>query len=149
MKNPADTLGRMLNLTRPGGAVVIEDNDCTGYVTYPESPAFDRYIELYITAVCKRGGDPAIGMRLPLLLKEVGFERVQMNVVQPMATEGEAKLINPITMMNISHTVIEDNLASSDEVHDLIRQLHEFADNPETIAGVPRIVQAWGYCPHV
>src|SRR5881628_1672824 len=72
--------------------------DFSGYFTYPKSEAFARYHELYCATVSRRGGDPNIGPRLPLLSKQCGFEDVGVCVVQPIGTEGEAKLINPITM---------------------------------------------------
>ena len=61
-----------------------------------------------------------------------------------MGTQGEVKLLNPITMQNIADTVIEDELASRDEIDALTAELYRFAENPRTVAGVPRIVQAWG-----
>jgi tRNA A58 N-methylase Trm61 len=52
-----------------------------------------------------------------------------------------------ITIENIADVVLEEKLASREEVDYLVRQLYEIADAPCTIAGLPRIVQAWGYRP--
>ena len=91
-----------------------------------------------------RGGDPDIGPRLPLLLKGRGFTDIGVNVVQPVACEGEVKLINALTMENIADAVLEDKLASREEIDSIVRDLYDYAANPATIAGTPRIIQSWG-----
>jgi hypothetical protein len=47
-------------------------------------------------------------------------------------------------MENIAGAVLQDGLASREEVDALVRALHEFAEDPRTVAGMPRVVQAWG-----
>jgi SAM-dependent methyltransferase len=149
LDNPPGAVEAFHRYLRPGGLVVVEDIDFSGCFTYPESKAFQRYHELYCRAVKNRGGDPNIGPRLPLLLSDGGFENVELNVVQPMGTQGEVKLINPITMENITEAVLQEGLASRQEIDLVIRELYEFAHNPRTLAGLPRIVQVWGRRPLV
>jgi hypothetical protein len=112
--------------------------------TYPESPAFKRYPQLYCATVAKRGGDPNIGGPLPILVKQAGFVDIGVSVAQPLALEGETKLLNAITMQNIAGAILTDGLASEQEIEDVVRELYEFAANPDTVAGVPRVVQVWG-----
>jgi hypothetical protein len=33
------------------------------------------------------------------------------------------------------------------EIDTLVQELTRFAENPRTMAGVPRVIQAWGYRP--
>jgi hypothetical protein len=94
--------------------------------------------------VTKRGGDPNIGPRLPGLLLQSGFQDVGVSVVQPVAMQGEAKLLNPLTMENIADTVLADRLATREEIDGIVRELYEFAADTSTLAGMPRVVQAWG-----
>ena len=70
-----------------------------------------------------------------------------MTVVQPIGTHGEVKLLIPITLENIADTVLQDGLASQQEIDALIEELYRFAENPRTVAGVPRVIQAWGHRP--
>ena len=48
-------------------------------------------------------------------------------------------------MEAIADAVLHDGLATRDEVNELVRELDEFAASPTTVAGMPRVVQAWGY----
>jgi ubiquinone/menaquinone biosynthesis C-methylase UbiE len=145
LSNPKDALTKMHQLLKLGGLVVVEDIDFTGYFCYPDFPAFRRYVELYTEAVRRKGGDANIGAKLPLLLVDTGFSQVEMNVVQPIGLSGEVKLVDPITMENIAESVIALELASQDEVKRIIDEMYEFADNPRTVTGLPRVVQTWGY----
>jgi SAM-dependent methyltransferase len=147
LSDPAGALSTLSRVLRPRGLMVLEDIDFSGCFTHPESGAFRRYHELYCAAARRRGGDPDIGPRLPGLLKQCGFEDIQMNVVQPIGMSGEVKLLNPLTMENIAGSVLEDRLASREEIDGIVRDLYAFAADPDTVAGTPRIVQAWGRLP--
>ena len=103
--------------------------------------------ERYCATVRRRGGDPDIGPRLPGLLKKGGFERVGVAIVQQMAMEGETKIVSPLTMENIPGPVIADGLAPQAEIDGVFRELYDFTANPDTLAGTPRVVQAWGDRP--
>ncbi|HUB65092.1 MAG TPA: methyltransferase domain-containing protein [Methylocella sp.] len=147
LQDPSLAVAAFYRYLRPGGLVIVEDIDFSGYFTYPASEAFQRYKELYCTLVRRRGGDPDIGPRLPFLLTDGGFERVDMTLVQPIGTSGEVKLLNPITLENIADAILQDGLASRQEIDGMVEDLTRFADNPRTVAGVPRIIQAWGRRP--
>ena len=54
------------------------------------------------------------------------------------------RLINAITMENIADAVLADRLATPEEIDGIVREMYEFAADPGTIAGTPRVVQAWG-----
>jgi hypothetical protein len=95
--------------------------------------------------VKRRGGDANIGPRLPRLLSGHGFEKVQVSVVQPVGTEGEMKLLTPLTMEYIADAVLAEGLASRAEIDQIVAELYEFARAPGTVVAGPRVVEAWGY----
>lgn len=147
LSDPAGVVRTLYQHVRPGGRMAVEDIDFSGHFTYPESKAFQRYHDLYCATVGKRGGDPNIGPRLPLLLKQGGFTEIGVSVAQPAGMEGEAKLMNPLTMENIAGAVLTDGLASRDEIDAIVGELYAFAADPNTVASMPRVVQAWGRRP--
>jgi SAM-dependent methyltransferase len=149
LADPAGAIVALGRALRPGGLLIVEDIDFKGSFAWPATAAFRRYRELYCAVVRTRGGDPDIGPRLPILLADGGFEQVDMHVVQPMATQGEVKLINPITLENIADAILHDGLASRQELDALIHELYAFAANPRTVAGLARVIQTWGRRPAV
>jgi SAM-dependent methyltransferase len=149
LADPTAAIAMFSRALRPGGLLIIEDVDFKGSFAWPETAAFRRYCELYYAVVRPRGGDPDIGPRLPILLADGGFAQVDMHVVQPMAMQGEAKLINPITLENIADVVVQDGLATRQEIDALIRELYAFSADSRTVAGLARVIQAWGRRPAV
>jgi SAM-dependent methyltransferase len=147
LADPAGTLARMWQALLPGGVLAVEDIDFTGSFCYPDNAAYERYCSLYTESVQRRGADPNIGPRLPLLLAEAGCERVEMNVVQPAGMEGDAKLVTPVTMENIADAVIAEGLANESEIREIVEELYDFARDPRTVMSLPRVVQAWGHKP--
>jgi hypothetical protein len=142
--DPQGVLGGMVRAAREGGTVVAEDIEFSGHVCHPACRAVARYVELYREVVRIRGGDPDIGPRLPSLFLAAGLEAVQVRVVQPVALEGEAKEIAPLTLAAIADAVVAAGLASDDEVADLVSELVEFAADPRTLLSLPRVFQVWG-----
>ncbi|HJZ81452.1 MAG TPA: methyltransferase domain-containing protein [Pyrinomonadaceae bacterium] len=141
LSDPASVVQSIHELLKPGGPVIIEDIDFSGHFVYPESPAFNRYHELYCAVVQRRGGNPNIGPQLPLLLKQNGFDEIKVSVVQPMALEGEVKVITPLTLENIADALVQENLSTPEEISQLVQELYDYVANPETLAGLPRVFQ--------
>jgi SAM-dependent methyltransferase len=144
LADPAAVLAGFNRALRPGGLLIVEDVDFKGNFAWPETAAFRRYCELYYAVVRPRGGDPDIGPRLPSLLADAGFGQIDIHVVQPMATQGDAKLINPITLENIADAILQDGLATRQEIDTLVDELYAFAANLRTVAGLARVIQVWG-----
>jgi len=147
LRDPAGVVGAVKRMLKPGGLVIFEDIDFSGHFVYPKSAAFNRYHDLYCTVVRRRGGNPNIGPQLPLLLRQKGFADIKVMIVQPMELTGEVKLITPLTLENIADAVIKEELATREEIAALVQELYDYAANPETLAGLPRVVQAWARAP--
>lgn len=142
--DPAGAVSAMVAALRPGGVLVVEDVDFTGSFSHPDSAAYRRYVELYRATVARRGGNADIGPALPALLQTAGLDGVGFNVVQPAGHDGDAKLISPLTLARMSHSIVEEGVASAEEVEQVLAELYAFHEDPATVMSMPRIVQAWG-----
>lgn len=144
LNEPEKCLEGMLKACRPGGAVVIEDIDFTGSFCHPPTEAYERYTDLYQRVVYRRGGDPNIGPKLPGMLRRIGADEIRVNVVQPTHIEGDGKLIAAITLDRIADSLVAEELATAEEVDEIVTGLNKAAADPETIMSLPRIFQVWG-----
>jgi SAM-dependent methyltransferase len=144
LTDPARAVACARSRLAPGGVIIVEDIDFTGHFCHPPSDAFWRYVDWYSQAVQARGADPNIGPRLPELLLDAGLVDVGVNVVQPAGTSGEVKLIGPITLEAIADAVLEERIATHDQLTSAVDELYEFATTDGTFMSLPRIVQAWG-----
>ena len=143
LPDPHAAVALFHRLLRPDGLIALEDIDFSGYLVYPESEAHRRYVDLYCGAVRHNGADPDIGPKLPSLLKKHQFTDVGVSVSQPTGLHGDVKLITAMTMENIADAVVGAGLASPEEVASLVQQLYADAADPDTLAGMPRVVQVW------
>jgi SAM-dependent methyltransferase len=144
LRDPGEVVSAFHRHLRPRGMLIVEDIDFSGHFSFPDSAAFRRYHDLYCAVVARRGGDANIGPRLPGLLQSSGFGSIEVGVVQPMGLDGEAKLMSALTLERIADAVLEDALASREEVDELIEALYALAADPATLAGVPRVFQVSG-----
>jgi ubiquinone/menaquinone biosynthesis C-methylase UbiE len=147
LPEPGVALRHMKAMLKPRGLIIVEDIDFRGSFCHPMNAAYQSYLDLYTTAVQRRGGDPNIGPRLPELLSEAGFENIEMNVVQPAGRSGAVKVVTPLTMENIADAVLAEGLAGPDEIDSVVAALYEIARDEHTVMSIPRVVQAWGRLP--
>jgi len=143
--DPGAVVWAMAKVLAAGGVAIVEDIDFAGSFCYPENRAYQRYVELYRETVRRRGGNADIGPALPALLRAAGLQAIQARVAQPVALEGEGKLIASLTLERIAHAVTEEGVATREEVEAILAELLAFTKSPTTMISVPRIIQAWGY----
>jgi SAM-dependent methyltransferase len=143
LAKPAEVLAWMVNCLRPGGILAVEDCDLSGHFCYPPSQMFDRYVELVREVMRRRGGDPLIGLKLPQMLIDAGASIGGVSVAQPADIDGDAKLLNALTMENIADAAVSDRLATRHEVEQLIECLYACAKDGQTFASVTRRIQVW------
>jgi len=133
-----ESLDIMLRLWRDGGF------DYDGEFCDPPCPAFNRYSELFVQAIQRRGADPFIGRKLVRLLRDAGFASVNSALLQPYGSSGDVKQVQFLTFLGIRDALIQSGLADAAEIAAIARELQVFAQSPRTTVGWPRIFQVWG-----
>ena len=123
------------------GTILIEDLHFSMHFCAPPSNAFARYIDLYLQAIKKKGGDADIGPRLPTLLQDAGFRVQMIQVVQPSAREGEMKQMALLTLNALANSIIEADICSSHDLQRTIYDLGKFTEDPTSIISLPRLFQ--------
>lgn len=147
LRDPSEALRSIRTALKPGGVVVIADANFSGLFSQPESPAVRRYVQLYTETLNRRNGDADIGLRLPGLLSEAGFEDIHLSIVQHAAMSGDTKLISPITLEYIADSAIAEGVASRAEIERILVELYAFARDPTTVLSGPRIIETWARKP--
>lgn len=70
--DPARVVRAMVKAVRPGGRIVLEDDDHDVLRFHPAIPAFEHAWLAYMRAYQAVGNDPLIGRKLPALLVDAG-----------------------------------------------------------------------------
>ena len=141
LHDPAKVLDNIFRGLVPGGRVLLEDTDFSGHFCYPASDAFDAYVRLYQSLLQARGADANIGRKLHQLLQQAGFQEISVQVVQPVHTQEEGKLMAEITMEGIAGALLQEGLAGEAEIRETVRELKAFRADELTIMSLPRIFQ--------
>lgn len=72
LRDPLTVVRAMVRAVRPGGRVVLEDDDHDVLRLWPEPPGFGELWRAYMRTYDRLGNDPFIGRRLVSLLVEAG-----------------------------------------------------------------------------
>jgi SAM-dependent methyltransferase len=75
LRRPRDLLARVAAALKPGGVLVAHEYlDYSTWRLAPRVPEFEEFVRLVMEAWRASGGEPDIGLELPLWLEELGFE---------------------------------------------------------------------------
>jgi ubiquinone/menaquinone biosynthesis C-methylase UbiE len=77
VREPERVVGQMVRAVRPGGRIVLADDDHQVLRLWPEPPGFPELWLTYIRAYDHLGCDPFVGRRLVALLHEAGARPVR------------------------------------------------------------------------
>lgn len=141
VSNPDAIAKRFFGWLRRGGRVIVEDIDYRGCFVFPDSEAFRRSCQLYCEVARRNGGDPEIGAKLPHILKGAGFEDISVSINQPVATDGDVKLIQHVTLLRTADAIVQASLATRAEIDALSADLYTISTDGESLMALPRIVQ--------
>lgn len=141
LNNVEAALSNIKDALKPGGLLLLEDTDFSGHFSNPQNDAFDQYVRLYQMLLDKRGANANIGKELFWKLEEAGFSQIEVQISQPVFTQGEGKLMAELTFAGILQSLLEENLVSKSITADIMNELIEFGRSEETMISLPRIFQ--------
>src|SRR5215831_11304091 len=72
VRDPLELVREMVSAVRPGGRIVIEDNDHDALRFWPEPWGFGQLWSSYILVIARNQNDPFVGRRIPALLRSAG-----------------------------------------------------------------------------
>jgi ubiquinone/menaquinone biosynthesis C-methylase UbiE len=81
LPNPSKAVSAMVNALKPGGRIVLEDDDHESMILFPEPLGFKELWTAYMQSYMEVGNDPFIGRKLTKLLLDQGLKNIQNDVV--------------------------------------------------------------------
>lgn len=97
--DPLRVVEAMVRAVKPGGRIVLEDDDHDLLRLWPDPGPFGRVWEAYQETYRRSGCDPLLGRRLPQLLHEAGAAPSRMTWIFFGACAGEAMF--PVAIANL------------------------------------------------
>jgi 2-polyprenyl-3-methyl-5-hydroxy-6-metoxy-1,4-benzoquinol methylase len=143
LTRPAAALGAMRALARPGGQVVCEEMDLGCWLCDPPAAAMTRFFALNAALGERRGENFCLGASLHRLFREVGFARPEVGANFALALRGEQKQLLGMTFAEFAPELVQEGLASQEEVDRVAADLITLADDETTLFGFPLVAQVW------
>src|SRR5450755_1180141 len=143
LSRPIEVLQTMWEAVREGGVIVVEDADFEGSFCDPPSEGFAFWVEAYQRVLERHGGDPLVGRKLYRHFSTAGIPAPELSVVQRADVVGEAKTLPYSTVQATAESIIEEGIASADQLRAALDSLDDFAADPASVCGSPRLFQAW------
>jgi SAM-dependent methyltransferase len=79
--DPLSVVMQMVKAVRPGGRIILADDDHALLRLWPEPPGVREVWEAYLRSYDRHGNDPYIGRRLPQLLQQAGAQPLRITWV--------------------------------------------------------------------
>jgi ubiquinone/menaquinone biosynthesis C-methylase UbiE len=147
LSRPVELLRQMWSAVRPGGVLVVEDADFDGLFSEPRNDGLEFFARIYPRLLERRGGDAAIGRKLYRHMLDAGIPRPALRLVQRADAVGEVKAMVLSTLEATAEPIVEDRLASGEEVRRAIAGLAAFTSEADTVVSGPRVFQLWRQRP--
>jgi SAM-dependent methyltransferase len=135
LSEPLAAVRQMVDAARPGGRIVLVDDDHELFRLWPDCPPFERVFTVYWKTYRDRGQDPLIGRRLPALLQQAGAPPVRTSTVFFGAPRGgalfEAVVDNVAEILTgAAEAICGSGRVSPEELDGAISALRAWSDRP-------------------
>jgi SAM-dependent methyltransferase len=91
--DPLRVVSQMVRALKPGGRVVLEDDDHDVLRLYPEPPGFTAMWASYMRTYDLAGNDPLVGRKLVSLIQQAGANPKRNHVLAFGGCAGEARFV--------------------------------------------------------
>lgn len=143
LKRPLEALRALRDLVQPGGRVVCEELDLGHWLCNPPARCIERFFELNLKLREHCGEDYRLGSALPRLFREAGFAAPEATAHLPLVLRGENKRLLAMTFHQFAPALVEEGLATPEEVMQIAEDMVRVAADETTLLGLPLTVQVW------
>ncbi|MBZ0269155.1 methyltransferase domain-containing protein [bacterium] len=134
--DPVPVVRSMLRAARPGGRVVLADDDHSVFRIHPEPPGFEELWRATIAAFERLGNDPLIGRRLVTLLVDAGATRCRSSCLSFGSCAGQPLFDSAVSNLtgvleDARDLVLEGGVLSVAEFDRAMRELATWSTLPD------------------
>ncbi|MCC6349228.1 MAG: methyltransferase domain-containing protein [Candidatus Eisenbacteria bacterium] len=132
LRDPGAAVAGMARAVRPGGRVVLEDDDHEQLRLWPEPPCVSAVWRAYVRTYDRLGHDPIVGRRLVQLLSSAGLEPRRIELLPFGACSGQPSFIPFVSNLadifrGARETILETGGVSAGEFDAALAGLESFA----------------------
>jgi SAM-dependent methyltransferase len=145
--DPAAVVAEMVRLARPGGWVAVLEPDAIS-VCYPPHPAWDRLMEIFLSAQQVDGADTFIGRRLPELFRQAGLADIGVAAQADIYPAGNTRrTVRADLVRSMRPKILAAGIATERELDEVDHAVREHLSDPDTLVMPHLLFLAWGRKP--
>ncbi len=139
---PVAALGEMYRVLRSDGMIAVREPIMDKAIFSPEDPLLVESFELIQRALKHYGGDGTIGHRLRPLLREAGFEHIQLSASweQPSSLDEWPQFYagwSQVFSGNIANIILEQGWTDKECLNQIVSAWRNFGENKAGFAASP------------
>ena len=145
---PESVVLEMVRLARPGGVVASHEADYLSHLCDLPLQAWDRLLDVFKEYSFANGIDLFVGRRTHRMLREAGLDGVEVSPLIHVYPDGHNR--RPIFwqfLQNVRDRILEQGLINELEFDELMAELKEHLDRPDTLVVSHLFFQVWGRKP--
>ncbi|MEZ5427468.1 MAG: methyltransferase domain-containing protein [Pyrinomonadaceae bacterium] len=134
--DPLAVVREMVRAVRPGGRIILEDDNHDSMRLYPDLPEFEALWRAYMRSFEVLGNDPLIGHKLVALLHQAGARPIRNTWIFFGSCAGEKNFGHYIENLlgvieTARKTIIEEKLLTEKEYRDKIAAVENWSRRPD------------------
>ncbi|MCI0567614.1 MAG: methyltransferase domain-containing protein [Acidobacteria bacterium] len=136
LREPLQAVRQMVRSVRPGGRIVLEDDDHDVLRLHPAPAGFASLWRAYMRSFRVLGNDPDIGRKLPALLHQAGAEPIRNSWIFFGSCAGHRDF--PLFLQNLTEvlasarkTLLAHDLITTPSFHAAMRSLRGWGKRPD------------------
>jgi ubiquinone/menaquinone biosynthesis C-methylase UbiE len=142
LADPVAALDEIYRVLRSGGMIAVREPIMDKAIFSPEDPLLIESFELILQALKHCGGDGTIGHRLRPLLREAGFEHIQLSASweQPSSLDEWPQFYEGWSQVfsgNIANIILEQGWSDKGCLNQIVSAWKNFGENKTGFAASP------------
>ncbi|MBI5867107.1 MAG: methyltransferase domain-containing protein [candidate division Zixibacteria bacterium] len=143
VKNPRSLLSRVAAAIRPGGVAVF--HEYFNYASWrftPRSSELEEFVQAAMKSWRADGGEPDIGLDLPVWLRELGFEIDTLKPIIDVVPATNFVWQWPVTFVEVAlHRLVDLKHLTPERSHAISKALADATADPRTLMVTPAVLE--------
>ncbi len=144
IQRPEDVMQAMYRRLSQDGIIACEEATVSVSFCYPQSPAFDKWLQLWAALRKANGTDMDLGLKLPQMFNNLGFVGIEAQLVQPVLSTVDEKRLLKLNVKEATNAAVDAGLATKEVMMQLADDLEVLAKDENCFIGYVRNTQVWG-----